>query len=296
MLEKIKTLMFRIIDKFYWGEEDAHKLTPAVPVFFLALSAVYFAAFIFASRENWVKSNSIILIYFSCVFLAFAIFFVIMYFFQDSTKTGDNKLYKKVFITLGWFILATVAMPIMILLYLLDKTMFHNIWNHIVIYTIGIFAAFIGGLLVYLIGINIFSKYDFINANILAAFVAFIISNLIVRAAFCFCFKFIKFVAHIRYHKGKLLQEELDRKFSRLTYDYEQAKNEIYIINFLLIAILTFISVCFNFESMANNEIMKGIISAFPLYIAFDRLSDKWKKTHGKTQSANERPDAERTE
>jgi len=89
------------------------------------------------------------------------------------------------------------------------------------------------------------------------------------------------------YLKAKITREYQDEMLVMYENDYIQSKKEVYIFTYILIAIVGFISICFVWEEMNSDyHFVRNAASALAVYIAFDRIIDKWKKAHDQPKAS----------
>jgi|GEM_PF-3283218 len=274
----------RIIKEFneflnaLYGDENNNKRI--IPVIFITLSfAIMFFLLTFITNRAFDK---MFCFYVSFFFLTSFLFILFSNLFQINKKNKNIRIISQILRGSGiacLIVLFVLALPVTISMFVINKTKFHNVIKYFHLYSLCLIISPIVSCILYLIIYYFLLGFNLFMANIIAVFISFnfnyLTSYTIIRIYF-YCEKF--FVKR-KYKKGKITYDEYVEKSDNNEYDYMQSKKETYIFNFLIIAIVTLFAICINWGD-ENVEFVKDVLSAITLYIAFDRLYDKWVKSN----------------
>lgn len=197
--------------------------------------------------------------YMTSFFLSVSLFSYSSYFFSKKKNKDKCKGVKYSAFIISLALLAIVFLPITVIAFLTGKIKFDYFFPHSTKYIITIFIPMLVTLLVWAVAYFSLLQVSWLNASTIAALISFFV--------WMWGGRFILFL----YHKiGKhRLKDEV----------YASIKKDLYVCVFVMITFFTIVANCIHFSEPYNNMV-KGVTSAFAIYIAFDRLFSKWDKVN----------------
>lgn len=254
-------------NEFYESEEKLNKPGLIVGSIFITIGILCLTAII---NVNVDITTDIFRWYFMLLFFIIGNFSFSASWFQKPQK----KPYILIkWLKYSWFIISLVSLalifaPVTLFLWVLKITKTEYFWRHSSLYIICIiipllFSMFIGAIIFFSI-----LDIEWINSGTVSVLISFVLWKILSLTILYLWYKF-----------GK----------SSLSEDaYISIKKDLNILVFLIITSVTLIANCINF-SPPYNEVVRGFTLAFTVYIAFDRLIDKWKKHNTKAKEEIEK-------
>lgn len=258
------------INDLYGCEEEANKSAIYVGTFF----SIVFALLLFVlSHLN--KSDiwlNICIAYFIFISFSLSFFAFSSYFFQKNKNMNKLKRLKWFTFIFSLIFIAISFLPITVLSFLSERIKFTNFFKYMEVYFITFFVSLLISLLIIPnLVLLLYEKYSFLfvsNINY-----STILSLLIFFSYQCIT-HFLLYLFH-RFGKNKLNDIE-----------YKSIKKDFNVLVFAMITMFTIIANCFLFSDI-EKELIDGFTKAFAIYIAIDRLIQKWKNLNQKLEQDN---------
>ena len=233
----------------------------------------------------------IVLIYIFITYLSAGFSMIAMYFFLNEKTMHRFESLKRTFLYISLLAFLLASSPALILVYatysILNITKFKNVVAYFSIYCFCFFLNPFSCLILFLFFRSFSIKINF-NPISTATFFTFVLNYFLHRFIIYLYFCYKKNKERKLLIKGKITQKDCDEQINGYSKDYIQSKNELYILNFLVLAVITFVFTCVNLDgTILSSDMLRDISAAFALFIAFDRLYDKWKKTHNIVKPSN---------
>lgn len=252
----VRMMSVDILDDLYGTEEETNKAALIMGTVFGCFS--FLGALAIANIHVDIITN-VFRWYMTSFFLSVSLFSYSSFFFSKKKNKDKCKGVKYAAFIISLALLAFVFLPVTVTSFLTGKIKFNYFFPHSTKYIIAIFIPMLVTLFVWAIAYYSLLKVSWLNASTIAALVSFFV--------WMWGGRFILFL----YHKiGKYrLKDEV----------YASIKKDLYVFVFVMITFFTLVANCINFSAPYNNMV-KGITSAFAIYIAFDRLFSKWDKAN----------------
>lgn len=240
----------------YGVEEKSNKAALVFGAVMGSLSLLFILAIVSIDVDT---VTNIIRWYFSTFFISISLFSFSSYFFSKKKNKENWKGVKYAALLCSLLVLAIVFLPITLTSFVTEKIKFYNFFPHSTKYIISIFIPMIVSSFAWAVSYICLSNISELNASTIAALLSFLLWR--------FGSWFILFLYH------KLGKNHLSKEV------YAAIKKDLYISIFAMITFFTIIANCINFIEPYSGMI-KGVTSAFAIYIAFDRLFGKWDKAN----------------
>lgn len=244
------------LDSLYGSEEKTNTAALVIGTIFGGIAILIIMAIlsikvdVFTNVARW---------YFMALFLSASLFSFSSYFFSKKKNNSKFKGVKYVAFIISLALLAIVFLPITFLAFITQRIKFDYFFPHSTKYVIAIFIPMIVALLFWLIAYFSLAKVLWLNASTIAALIAFFV--------WTWGGRFILFL-YKKIGKYRLNGEV-----------YASVKKDLYVSVFAMITFFTIVVNCISFVE-PYSSMMKGFTSAFAIYIAFDRLYNKWDKAN----------------
>ncbi|MCL2053791.1 MAG: hypothetical protein FWG90_05030 [Oscillospiraceae bacterium] len=236
--------------------------------------------FLFFAAGLWffhVDGLCLLFIYLSATLVISSFFILSLYAFFDKKTAHKCEKTKRRFMFFFYWLFAIFALPVSILSLILNKTKMTNFWEFIHAYIF----AFIASLYITLMSaIKLLSKLVEMDLPIRIApiiFVLFIIYGCLVH----FWMRLFFSLYHCISKKEIIKIPRVFFKDISIDEHYTQTKDELYILAFVTIAIITLIAISYD-GNESNKLFFDETLRAVTLYIAIDRIKDKWRKVNNK--------------
>lgn len=275
------------LNSHYGSENNEDKSILIVAAVFLLLSTMMFVLILSSTTEVSIIVN-IAYGYIPSVMAVVSVLMISMYFFQDKKSSNKYKKCKWIFLCICLLAFIIVALPVTIFVGVLNLTKSPNVWKYSTLYgctlVVSLLISTFAGIMFY----NVLNVYTIINVVTVSVFFIFLI--------YLYTTKFVMFI-YFKNRERKIERkvrnnEELTQMLNLCKYDYKQTKTEVYVFTFIVIALATIATNCIRWQyvfttidSETIEIVVKSVSNAFAVYIAFDRLVDKWRKAHSESRS-----------
>ncbi len=243
-------------DSLYGSEEKSNSAALVIGTIFVGIAILIILAIYYVNVDIYIN---VARWYFMALFLSASLFSFSSYFFFKKKNSGKFKGVKYRAFIISLVILAIVFLPVAVLAFITERIKFDYFFPHSEKYIIAIFIPMIVACLIWPIAFLSLVAISWLNASTIAALFSFFIWTWGGR----FILSLYKRIGKYRL-KGEV---------------YDSIKKDLYVGIFAMITFFTLVVNCINFVE-PYSSMVKGVTSAFAIYIAFDRLYNKWDKAN----------------
>lgn len=268
--------MNKIINNFFketYGKnesEDKSKLIFGGILLLLSAGAILYLVKYAVINKIMLEIDQIVGLFLCLMFFSVALLIVTIYYIEKKSEPDKYKCIKIGFFIFSILLFIIIMLPVAIFYKILNKTKTYNLYTYSTL--LGLISI-IDIILVYMLSILTYiflSQFECIKVGNTSIFLAFIISYLLLLAMINIYFR-IKIKLLIRKNKQKDFLEHI----KVLDEDFKNIKQELYLLNFVIIAFCTaafyFINIPYPYK------LDDKTLYAFTLYMAFDTVYSKWK-------------------